>query len=467
MLHPYRAWVARVPWRPAAVAVVVAVLPWAVAQETFRIALGQSAAGVVAAVQTHHLYLLDVPPGTSHLSVGVNAFGDDADLAVYFGAERTEVFSDLSPDPYPLFTLAAPPPGRYEIEVLNLLWQDLRYELHVAGSASIAGFPPVDRPRGPVPSGPGTPQPVAPPVPVPPPPVAGVVPVPVLDASSLWVDVVVAPRTPVVVRFDRAPADRDWVGMYRVGAGEREYLAWQWTDGRASGALTFEAPVEAGVYEFRLFDRGAFERVATSATFEVRAGPASGSEGPTLRTPSAVVPPGSEVVATFAGTPGNARDWVGLFRTDADDRRWIAFQYTGGAIAGDLRFAAPAETGSYEFRLFANDGWNLLAVGGAFEVRPPAPIAPTRPQMTLARATFAPGESILVEFAAAPRNRDWIGLYRVGTDDLQHITWQGTNDVELGSLTFVAPTEPGAYEFRMFVGWGYERVAISPRFDVR
>jgi hypothetical protein len=42
---------------------------------------------------------------------------------------------------------------------------------------------------------------------------------------------------------------------------------------------------------------------------------------------------------------------------------------------------------------------------------------------------------------------DWIGLYKVGTDNFGYLDWKYTTGLT-GAATFNAPTLPGNYEFR-------------------
>ena len=96
-----------------------------------------------------------------------------------------------------------------------------------------------------------------------------------------------------------------------------------------------------------------------------------GSAGPAVSIGVAAVAPGDSVRVDFAGAPGYARDWVGLFREESADRAFVTWSYTQGQRGGQLSFVAPAEPGRYEFRLFENDGYTRLATSHAFEVRAP------------------------------------------------------------------------------------------------
>ena len=73
-----------------------------------------------------------------------------------------------------------------------------------------------------------------------------------------------------------APAPRDWLGLYPVGARDRDYVAWQYvgcgtppTAGQASGSCDFVAPAKPGTYEVRIFTADTFKRLATSGPLVV------------------------------------------------------------------------------------------------------------------------------------------------------------------------------------------------------
>ncbi|HEV2764975.1 MAG TPA: hypothetical protein VGV38_18475, partial [Pyrinomonadaceae bacterium] len=76
----------------------------------------------------------------------------------------------------------------------------------------------------------------------------------------------VSPGAPIQVNWT-APAGHstlDWVGLYRVGAPDNSYIAYQYADSSTSGQMTFIAPSEEGQYEFRMFVNDGWTRAATS-----------------------------------------------------------------------------------------------------------------------------------------------------------------------------------------------------------
>src|SRR5215470_7996356 len=101
---------------------------------------------------------------------------------------------------------------------------------------------------------------------------------------------------------------------------------------------------------------------------------------------SATVVAGSIITITVADGPGNPRDWIGWYRPGsliesggAPGDPWV---YANGAQVApstglnsfDVMMAAPATSGSYEMRFYADDSYNLLA-HAAFAVTPP-PLPP-------------------------------------------------------------------------------------------
>jgi len=133
-------------WVILAHVVLVAGLSGALAQPTNRLALGATASGTIDTWSSKHVYLVSVPNGLASLTIDVDGEGRDADLGVYLGDR--ELHRDTSSDPNPTFTLRDPVAGEYRIEVLNLLFHDLRYTVRAygdgAGSDRESGGPTVD-----------------------------------------------------------------------------------------------------------------------------------------------------------------------------------------------------------------------------------------------------------------------------------------------------------------------------------
>jgi fibronectin type 3 domain-containing protein len=62
----------------------------------------------------------------------------------------------------------------------------------------------------------------------------------------------------------------DWIGLYRTGAANTDYLWWTYTDGAASGTATLAAPTTAGTYVFRYLLDDGYKSVKTSNRITVK-----------------------------------------------------------------------------------------------------------------------------------------------------------------------------------------------------
>ena len=99
----------------------------------------------------------------------------------------------------------------------------------------------------------------------------------------------------------------------------------------------------------------------------------------TLTVNATTVGPGSAVTVTLANGYGNAKDWIAVAATGAADRTYMQWTYVGtGVTTRTWTTTLPTAAGSYEFRLFLNDGFTRGATSPAITVDPslrPAPLA--------------------------------------------------------------------------------------------
>ena len=73
-----------------------------------------------------------------------------------------------------------------------------------------------------------------------------------------------------------------------------------------------------------------------------------------------------------------AHDWIGVYQAGAGDRAWSDYVYetctrtppAAGTSAGSCTYQLPSSLplGTYEFRLFANNGWTKLAASGTLSL---------------------------------------------------------------------------------------------------
>ncbi|SFI31857.1 hypothetical protein SAMN05192551_1121, partial [Tindallia magadiensis] len=169
--------------------------------------------------------------------------------------------------------------------------------------------------------------------------------------------------------------------------------------------------------------------------------------------------PGENITVTFSGTT-HTNAWVGFYKTDADDRNLISYAYVRNTN-GSYTVKAPYQTGSYQFRLFDDGGYNQrVAVSASVSV------VPFNPVFRLPKTSFAPEETMTVEYSDAPsHSHAWIGLYKAGADDRGFIKYEYLKGTS-GSYTLDLPREAGSYEFRIFQDNGYTRVGTSQAFSI-
>lgn len=111
--------------------------------------LGGSVEGTLAPAHeafgaVYHTYVVTIPPASGPVTVMVEGFGSDIDLALKLGAPIVDYdnvdFLDVSDAPDPRHTFASPPAGPLYVDVLNLLPAAAGYRLSVvAATASAPG----------------------------------------------------------------------------------------------------------------------------------------------------------------------------------------------------------------------------------------------------------------------------------------------------------------------------------------
>jgi subtilase family protein len=262
----------------------------------------------------------------------------------------------------------------------------------------------------------------------------------------------------------------DWVGLFPVGAPNTGHVDWKYLNGTktAPGAgsptasLAFTMPPFGGTFEFRIFARNGFARLAMSPSVIVI---------PATLTPSAAaVSGGATVTVTVTNGPGNPTDWVGLFRQGTADTSSVNWQYLNGSktppgagvTTASVVFAMPPAGGTFEFRFFANNGFTRLATSSAVAV------AHLDPVLTPLAAAVAGGAPVGLTVTNSPgNNTDWVGLFQVGAPDTNFLDWQYLNGAKRlpvtglfsASLSFVIPPG-GPFEFRLFSG-AFTRLVTS------
>jgi hypothetical protein len=159
----------------------------------------------------------------------------------------------------------------------------------------------------------------------------------------------------------------DWLALAAATAPNTSYLQWIYVGtGVTTRTWTVAMPVTGGTYEFRLFLNGGYTRVATSPSIAVQ--PAA---PPVLSVSTTSAARGASVTATLSGGYGGQTDWLALASTSAANTSYIQWVYVGlGVTTRTWTVTMPTTPGTYEFRLFLNNGYSRAATSPAVIVGP-------------------------------------------------------------------------------------------------
>jgi hypothetical protein len=253
-----------------------------------------------------------------------------------------------------------------------------------------------------------------------------------------------------------APTSADWVGVYSAGATDAVYVTRIFTSGRATDhmLMTLPANISTGSYELRLFSNNSFTRLATSNPFEVE------PIGLSVVGPG-IVPRSGKLTFSWTGIPSpTSTDWVALVTVGplSLDANWWASTTTTGTASGtkDLTLPPNIPSGTYELRLFANNGWQRLAVANYVYVGPTFSVTP---------ATVAPGGTVTMTWTGivGPTPTDWVSMNPLNNNDHAWVASETTTGTASGSRTFVTPysLSAGAYDLRLYANNSFTRLALS------
>jgi uncharacterized protein YfaS (alpha-2-macroglobulin family) len=192
-----------------------------------------------------------------------------------------------------------------------------------------------------------------------------------------------APGESIQVSFTTSPGypGNAWIGIIpsNIPHGDESQndqhdLAYQYLEGKTSGALVFTAPAVAGSYDFRLHTTDNNGKEVASVSFNVGG---AGAPADTLTLNKNLYAPGESIQVSFTtspGYPGNA--WIGIIPSNIphgdesqNDKYDLAYQYLEGKTSGALVFTAPAVAGTYDFRLHTTDNNGKEVASVTFEVR--------------------------------------------------------------------------------------------------
>jgi hypothetical protein len=213
----------------------------------------------------------------------------------------------------------------------------------------------------------------------------------------------------------------------------------------------------AGTASITVFSPTPGGGASAALTFAIGAG--STPPPPVLSASASTVAAGSPVTVTLTNSPGGSGDWLSFAQSTAPNTSYTQFVYVGtGVTTRTWTVTAPSTPGTYEFRLFLNNGYVRAATSAPITITVPRP-----PTLSVSTTTAAPGASVTVTLADGyGGNLDWLALASTSAPNTTYVafTYVGSG-VTSRTWTVTMPSTPGTYEFRLFLNNGYTRAATS------
>ncbi len=176
----------------------------------------------------------------------------------------------------------------------------------------------------------------------------------------------------IEVSFANGPKNsKDWIGIYGAEMIPGSVVASDWAyvsgskiagEGRADGMIVFSSQLPIGEYLVKFFENDGYDELA-SYNFKV-------VPPPVVSSAKTVFNLGEKVVVNFDYGPGNAKDWIAIYRPETDPSKLpsLSWAYVGGSRTvseplgkGSVLLSDNLAAGNYVIRYFENDSYKQLA----------------------------------------------------------------------------------------------------------
>jgi PKD domain len=257
------------------------------------------------------------------------------------------------------------------------------------------------------------------------------------------------------------------------------HYSWQWGDGTNTTSLsptTSHAFERTGTFNITLTTTdNAGATASSTVTAVITAGASLNTSAPAgvmlSATPSSIQTNGS-IQVTWSGISSSfATDWIGIYDPNAPDSLYLDWMYvscsqnpTAPRASGSCAVQINLPAGTYQLRLFANDGYTSLitdpttlptiTVGAVLP--PPAPPPTT---LTATPTSVGTGGTIQVTWSgiASPSARDWIGIFDPNAPNTSNRGWTYVSCTQTpsaprasGSCAAPMTLPEGTYQLRLF-----------------
>jgi len=238
--------------------------------------------------------------------------------------------------------------------------------------------------------------------------------------------------------------DNDWIGLYKAGADNNAYLAYQWVN-RETRTSSFTMPTACGAYNFRYFHNKTYTSYGHSK--EVIVGPQF-SVVPVSVSPTEIK---IRVEQKTGATCPNL--WVGFYADGQNAPQ--SYLYFEWVTAGEeVTFKVP-KAGSWNFKVFSDKGYDFTT---SFSIL-------VQGTDTLDLFLDTENNKARVEFDVTtvdPRQDGvWIGIFNVDQEDCRYYRRYKNISEHKGSFEVKAMQTAGTYEARLFANGTYQALCTS------
>lgn len=205
----------------------------------------------------------------------------------------------------------------------------------------------------------------------------------------------------VDITVKSAPANAtDWLGIYKIAQEPKDVTSTAYKYITADSATYSFSNLPKGYYFARYFLNDGYSNIGDDIFFSV------GDTIATIATSKAEYDLGDLISVTFADGPGNAKDWLGIYRQGDNPNvdPLLNYAYVGGKPQGVASFGAdnqPKTPGDYYVVFFTNDSYNAISNKSYFSLKSSvSDITPSRNEQKVSvyPNPMIPGKETLIRY---------------------------------------------------------------------